>query len=106
MSDELLPCPFCGSEAYMSVQSYTLGSVYQAGCGNVLCRAGGPKSDTEQAAAQRWNHRSCPTCRLVPDGETDAWLCSACGEEVAGDWDAANDMSYCPSCGAEVLGGE
>ena len=106
MRDEskLLPCPFCGGEACMSVRSYPLGNVYRVECGNVLCRAGGPKSDAEWDAAQKWNHRSRPTCRLVPDDTLDhVWYCSACGEEAADDWDSMADMGYCPSCGARVV---
>jgi Lar family restriction alleviation protein len=57
MTAELLPCPFCGGEAY--VESYGPGK-WQGGvyCSTEGCSADGHNHDSEDAAVAAWNRRA------------------------------------------------
>ena len=119
MSDELKPCPLCGSEAMLiPADDESPAEVY---CSCCWCSV--IKSDTAGAIAT-WNARAERTCRfsLEEDREMLAekaacgpgefvtqdmpdllWTCSACGEQYKNGLDALPGwLKHCPNCGAKV----
>lgn len=64
MSDELLPCPFCGGEARLqhdTSSDYRRQWKYLVICTNVeACWISGKEFDTPEAAATWWNTRHEP----------------------------------------------
>lgn len=52
MSDEFLPCPFCGCAAQISVFPHA----YLVSC--VKCQVGHTLRDTREEAAAAWNRRA------------------------------------------------
>ena len=122
MSDELKPCPFCGSESAPHVTDcietmvchniaecddetlfWVTCSVLRGGCG---AEAGYVRTKSEAVAA--WNARAERECHAVlkselcylPDDppEVDEFHeCSECGEVFP-----YGPEGYCPSCGAKV----
>lgn len=61
MSNELKPCPFCGSEADL----FTLAkSMYTVDCTNTDCLAGSGIGHTEEEAVELWNRRAVDTDEL------------------------------------------
>lgn len=124
MSDELKPCPCCGSASLETTEnineSNNLGR-----CGAVWCECGLHMSArTLKEAMTAWNARAERTCRfsLEEDREMLAekaacgpgefvtqdmpdllWTCSACGEQYKNGLDALPGwLRHCPSCGAKV----
>lgn len=98
MSEELRPCPFCGSKAEMVTNRSGDNFVR---CTNRQCAA---KTrlyhENENGARLAWNRRAERTCHYIYDKEICAWRCSECGGlEPVGD-----HVSYCPDCGAKVVG--
>lgn len=72
MSNELLPCPFCGSECEMMIES----SDWMVGCKNEDCYAIGQSFHSRQEATDWWNRRkeaqmSNEQWVPVEDGEYD-----------------------------------
>lgn len=59
---ELLPCPFCGSEAIFSETQYSSRSLYAVDCKNDDCQIG---TDLPDEAIAAWNRRAYPP----PSGE-------------------------------------
>lgn len=126
MSDELKPCPCCGSASLETTEnineSNNLGR-----CGAVWCECGLHMSArTLKEAMTAWNARAAVTdeqfASAVNDGEAwqkvrtchmkpavgGGWYCSECHI-----WVAPNAMAnatehmaprYCPNCGAKVVG--
>ena len=95
---ELLPCPFCGSEAH----AYrTMAQRYCAICNKPFCVSVGP-FDTEAEAVEAWNTRAERTCNIVYDNGIAH--CDTCG---AGTYTGSNldYWHYCPNCGAKVIRG-
>lgn len=97
---KLLPCPFCGDEAYLYEGKY-----YNVlGCETIRCHGNWTYSrmyDTKEEAIEAWNTRAEPTCYAKPykrDGDTDYFDCTECecGE--------INDVSakYCNRCGRAI----
>ena len=104
MAEALKPCPFCGADAELVLNS---SGSYFVRCANRQCAA---KTrlyhENENGARASWNKRADRTCHIdmpVVDwetGETDC-RCSACGFSAdPQDW--AEMYDYCPNCGARV----
>lgn len=55
MSEELKPCPFCGSE---NAAPYAVKSCHSVLC--VACGGEGPEAESEAAAIEAWNRRALP----------------------------------------------
>ena len=97
---ELLPCPFCGSEA----RHYAPGPIdHHIECVNYKECGADIARDTEAEAIAAWNTRAEQTCKQVlidcDDGLIPPFTahCSACGDE----WGFT--PNYCPNCGAKVI---
>lgn len=60
MSEELKPCPFCGSDAKVNYENprYPTKWKYQAECGNYECRATGAYGASDYEASESWNTRT------------------------------------------------
>lgn len=110
MSDELKPCPFCGStEVYVEEYEHHPGAMrWRVLCAG--CMAGidtGIRQSMGQAV-QDWNRRAERTCHLIHKVEEEDdeffdtvelhyYVCSECG------WNNRPDAYYCDSCGARVI---
>lgn len=115
MSEELRPCPFCGSD---HVDLICMGTreddPHVVECDD--CDATASGMDRAEAMAN-WNRRAGRTCRPeVCDDGAGAWgvYCSECGYRFAGPYgkrEVPEHMAtrrdimprYCPSCGARVV---
>lgn len=87
---ELLPCPFCGGEAYLSDA--------EAGTGGLSNRARNPRCwqcgvdlgycDTAVEAAAAWNRRASQAAPAPSDGLREAWIAGrdAAASVVAEGW--------------------
>lgn len=95
-SKDLKPCPFCGSNAYIS---YYAGDVmaHCAGCGCYMVQSARtmPEDDAKQKIIDKWNKRENTEHRT---GKWAGSVCTACGES-ASFW---YDCKFCPHCGAEM----
>jgi addiction module HigA family antidote len=113
MSDKLLSCPFCGSEASVKYAALVSGSPqgYWVCCDNGDCRENIECStyafDTEAEAVKAWNIIAERTCHIEVQG---TWLyCSSChacvngGYYTAGNTTDYHSMRFCLSCGARVV---
>lgn len=101
---ELLPCPFCGGEAFMNCKhEFVWGQCRECGAEARTCR-------TEAEAIQAWNTRHERTCKVLGtirydyeggyggfDYETEL----SCGHIWRDDYGFA--PKYCPECGAKVV---
>ena len=116
VSNELLPCPFCGGDAKI----YRHYGGFSIGCANaqhdshcpMLPRLCAFNDEAEAVAA--WNTRHERTCRNVCDWRDDGGVlhsdarlfkCSECGfkaDDFYGD-DEQSFPRYCPNCGAKVV---
>ena len=90
---ELLPCPFCGSEADIVVYGAT--GEHTVEC--LECGAEGATEYDEAKAIEAWNTRIERTCF------EDGCLCSSCGREFPHDMCSDWELNYCPNCGARVV---
>lgn len=106
MSDELKPCPCCGSASLETTEnineSNNLGR-----CGAVWCECGLHMSArTLKDAMTAWNARAERTCRmnhvlLFDEYAVDGIECDECGwEGIHGCDDPLPER--CPGCGAKV----
>lgn len=102
MSEELKPCPFCGSKKVGCYESWSLWACQCNECGATMLKRG-----DKEDAIEAWNQRTERTCRIVPHGHlftlsdgTELYesACSECGAYL-GDED-----NYCGACGAKVVG--
>ena len=61
MSDELLPCPFCGATAHVRRRSHSMPRPqrYQVQCGECYCGTS-DRFETAEYAAASWNKRKTP----------------------------------------------
>lgn len=113
MSDELKPCPCCGSASLETTEnineSNNLGK-----CGAVWCECGLHMSArTLKEAMIAWNARAERTCEMVEldDVSWDEYAgvadgarrCSLCGALFIRNGDVPRP-NYCPNCGAKVAG--
>jgi len=95
MTDELKPCPLCGSEV-----GWVSGSIRCSRCG---LSYGAPVS--KEKVKHRWNTRAERTCSRTPvtwsgdenDSLVISWLCSECGHLLG------ENANYCSNCGARVV---
>lgn len=114
MSEELIPCGFCGhDEARVIVADYVTDAgceeatvpLYAASC--PYCGARGPMALSEGEAVEAWNRRYERTCRIKLS-KTSVWHCDGCGQTIDGNCFADNggrltEYRYCPNCGARVV---
>ena len=62
MSEELKPCPFCGSEAHISKNyPHPDVTIYRIGCPTCLCYLGGEGIAGLGEVTSRWNARAQPS---------------------------------------------
>lgn len=110
MTDNLLPCPFCGGEAELKHRPIS-GSDDKGWFVRCRCSARiGLKVNgigmTKAEAIAAWNTRMERTCRMKYNAEysgneiypTEAYTCSSCRLTT---YDGKPD--YCPYCGAKVV---
>lgn len=107
---ELLPCPFCGGEAYS--EPFTIGDGwyvsddYQVICG--VCGTFSKVYQNEKEAIKAWNSRVERTCTIEQSGFATGF-CSECGGEFCASVfnnippDYVEPEHYCPCCGAKVV---
>ena len=123
MTNELKPCPFCGSEAKLFTARGKCNQIVRC----VACNVSPGYRQTKKEAIEAWNRRAESTCRdciiaAIPNGETPngqalvlertcedqlygrdpcVFVCSLC-EHIT---DHAEDErpNYCPHCGAKVV---
>ena len=95
-SIELLPCPFCGGEAWMCISDAP--QILRIECRECHAATTSFVADSigEKEAAAIWNTRHMETCTRKP-GKDGYLFCSECGCNLTGDW-----ARYCPSCGRKV----
>lgn len=105
MTDELKPCPFCGSkgEAYR-----TINGTYSCSCTSCsYASCAGFK--TLEESIEAWNKRAERTCRMTKKGPEFVlagwWECSECGPVYppCNDEIAVWALQKCPRCGAKVV---
>lgn len=103
MSEELKPCPFCGStEVYAEKYEHHPGAVrWRVFCAGCMAGIDTGTRQSMMQAVQDWNRRAERTCLAKPhevDGETGFYDCieCECGE--------VNDVSarYCNGCGGLI----
>lgn len=104
-NDRLMPCPFCGGNARLTVWTPTASSVSCIMCGAHF------NTYTEAEAIEAWNQRDERTCRKMPprgdtvcivrrglsEMEFGYWRCSECGCECF------EGARYCMNCGRKVV---
>lgn len=92
MSEKLLPCPFCGSEAEMKRNS---GGIYFVKCKDKSCGARTRNfADNEGGAAYSWNKRQEPDTLGTARRKTHTTeYCDNCEGAVLPTW------KKCPWCG-------
>lgn len=111
MTDKLLPCPFCGGEAYIAEMDVRFISCGQKEYETVIkCEDCGASIESEvyrkDRIAEAWNTRTERTCRMEYNEKasgdeiypTEAYTCSLC-RCVTLD----GKPNYCPNCGAKVV---
>ena len=118
MTDELLPCPFCGGQAEtLTANSMHGGYLFGIMCND--CRSRGDVYDNEAEAIAAWNSRADyhgyeqaaieawqnvkaykeRTCRITEYDEAPFPVCSECGAVQPDDF----TVYYCWNCGAKVV---
>lgn len=117
MTENLKPCPFCGGEARLvALETIGNGVTYFVKCAGNKSKCAGPihtkYCDTEERAAETWNHRAERTCHNVT-GTDCMFKCSECGAEFELLTVNGNEYGevfyepfkpkYCSVCGAEVV---
>lgn len=108
MTNELKPCPFCGSEAKLFTARGKCNQIVRC----LECNVSPGYRQTKKEAIEAWNTRAERTChnksRFAPGGTR--FICSAC--DFGSDWDMWNEdygvpmdfwFDYCPICGAKVV---
>lgn len=58
MKRELLPCPFCGSEALIVALDKHRRNPYRVECTNIFCRCRTVRTKLPRYAVARWNNRT------------------------------------------------
>lgn len=96
MTDELLPCPFCGGQAEMRESSTHDFYVKCKDCGAATRR----NHENRNGAVMDWNARAERTCRMETAEGCQNWnSCSECDADYYTD----QPINYCPNCGAKVM---
>ena len=109
MSEELKPCPCCGSSNGLYVlqeDEYGEWSVFCDMCKTSLHNEN--HCETRDDAVSAWNRRAERTCHLIHEVEEEEdeffdtvelhyYVCSECGRNNR------PDAYYCDSCGAKVV---
>lgn len=109
---ELLPCPFCGSEAETFEASEDSFSILCTGCGvetpylpylTEAIAAWNRRADTVPVVRGEWKQgREFSSYPRVPF-IGDAYYCSNCEEEAYWDTDYGQQLfGFCPNCGAKM----
>lgn len=91
METNLLPCPFCGGNARLTIWTPNAASISCIFCGAHF------NVNTKAEAIEHWNTRHERTCRYKHIEGT--WFKCECGEW----YDGVIEPNYCPSCGAKVV---
>ena len=108
MSEELKPCPFCGSEARFVKVSDTMGSMkltaWKVQCSKCWCSPYPNNTHGDKhVVARQWNNRVERTCRIVDKTVSASGItqreCSACGAAISDE----ECPIYCWRCGAKVI---
>lgn len=106
MTDELEPCPFCGSKRVAGVTISNRSRIFREYACCEDCGASTTTYETKQEAVDAWNARHKRTCKWTPhkyNWENGRWL-TECGQDLVGMDDIL--PKYCPSCGGIVCGAE
>lgn len=94
ISEELLPCPFCGGDARLGISGDYGDGDPQVHCDNLQCRISGPYCDTEAEAIAAWNLRTSPPPSGEAGEDEGCGHCAKCGL----DWDAPASAPRCDEC--------
>lgn len=107
---ELLPCPFCGGEAYIIGYTGTREcrriNYYTVRCRKCMCETW--ENDTEAEAIEAWNTRAERTCKFGSEvsafdvtlnmlADIPWYWCLGCGAATP------SISNYCMHCGAKVV---
>ncbi len=107
MTDKLLPCPFCGSEAH--VWRYFEGR-YAVHCNECTARLALYGDHPKEETIAAWNTRAERTCRVDSSISYDCmYLAEYEHELTCGHTVTTLDReppSWCPECGARVVSGD
>lgn len=110
-TSELLPCPFCGGEAFVNDDptgnggkphmngNVGIGRLWSVECDE--CGADAGFWQDRNVAIAAWNTRVKRTCRDASVDSSTQFYCSLCEctVDVPLLW---GEINYCPNCGAKV----
>ena len=102
MSEELKPCPFCGTVPRMQTTELTYGrpcyfvDCEESGCKAIACTAN--RYETALEAAEAWNARACDRVGAASGLKP----CPFCGGEAKLLHVGAGRIVKCGSCGAST----
>lgn len=113
MSEELMPCPFCGGKAHIKEIVSSCERLYMVGCSDSECMGFETlyAKPTVGEALAAWNHRAEHTCQIVVSVDRSpashggrVHRCSSCGKALPGSLfrNGWTKLDYCPRCGARV----
>ena len=91
MNEKLLPCPFCGGEAFTHIFGNEIAKGYYIACDE--CGANIKAFGYEAEAIEAWNRRAERTAKVMNDGIN---YCENCEGYVEA------PMAYCPYCGCRL----
>ena len=109
MTDNLLPCPFCGVDVEITSKPAVGTWITCETCGYEYPSVDGQidKHYRKADVIERWNTRAERTCHLFRRAsygtlygvELALYECSECGEPI----EPKDGWNYCPNCGARVV---
>lgn len=98
MSEKLLNCPFCGSEAF--VETFTTAAEkfprYRVKCSNCFAETNWDFFTVGDVVAA-WNQRVELTAKVIEQDNMPSGKCEHCGQRVRD-----VEMNYCPNCGYKL----
>lgn len=113
MTNELKPCPFCGSDRVTGMTSNDESRLFREWVCCEDCGSSTTIYETKRKAAEAWNNRYKRTCRNVYKDNRHVRLqcrngfeCSECGnviEDYDDHWAVKGTFNFCSKCGAEVI---